>query len=115
VADAKLQGPAQEPTAGAPHPSEPQFTVYGKPVTEFRALIDGQAGAFITSTGAFMFSRVYFAEGQFDLGDGKGRLGATGQKVQGGRWDSEGLTVWTQDYLFEVPRQAVKATWRRSA
>lgn len=84
-------------------------------MTEFRALIDGQAGAFITDSGAFMFSRVYFADGQFDLGDGKGRLGSTGQKVLSAEFNQLGLWVTTTDYEAFVARDAVKATWRRSA
>jgi hypothetical protein len=123
MVDAPVAGPATEPTPGTPHPTEPsddawqdaRCVVFGKPVSELRALIDGQSAAIITKDGSFVFSRVYW-DGQFDLGDGKGRSVA-GQRVARAVLDSLGLWVHFTDgdgpsYQALVPLAHLKASWR---
>ena len=121
MADAQLAGPAPEPTTRPAHPT-PFCEVNGQPVDEFRALIDGQAGAIITASGSWVFGRVYFCPGPkgtqfegkpgFDLGDGHSRVVA-GQRVCAAKFDtSEGLWVYFSDYTAFIPALAIKASWK---
>jgi hypothetical protein len=74
-------------------------------------LIDGQAGAFVTAGSAFMFSRVYVVNGDFDLGDGKNRL-VPGEKITLVRYEAgKGLWIHSTNYTSYVPDSSVKATW----
>lgn len=126
MVDTTVAGPPAEPAEGTPNPAQPGLpfcTVDGERVTEFRALIDGQAGAVITPNGSFVFGRVYFCPGPkgshvegkpgFDLGDGHSRTIA-GQEVRSARFQSNcGLWVHFTDYVAFVPAAALKASWRR--
>lgn len=121
VVDAPLKGVAQESAPGSADPqgASPAVTsrayVDGKPVAELRALIDGQAGAFITKHGAFVFSRVYVTELGFDLGEGVNRpiAGEMVKRVDLTTDSSRpGLRVSTENYTALVPLQSLKVSWR---
>jgi hypothetical protein len=118
VVDAPKQGAAPEPTAGPANPPEPQgpcVRVCGQRVEEFRALIDGQAGALVTKERAIVFNRVYFVDGQFNLGDGAG-LKVGGETITGVDYDPNlGLALHTTNYEAFVPAGTIKASWKRPA
>lgn len=115
VVDAAQQGAPAEPTPGPANPPQPEATVRvrGQLVTEFRALIDGQAAALVTQERTAVFNRVYFTAGQFNLGDGQGTKVA-GETITGCDYDPEhGLQLHTTNYEVFIPTQAMKVTWRR--
>jgi hypothetical protein len=119
LVDAPVAGVPTEPAARPQNPAQcqpegPRCTVWGEPVTEFRALIDGHAGTIITDKGTWVFTRVFFADGQFDLGDGRGRTVA-GQRVIGAEVNGIGLTVHMTDYKAFIPLQSLKLSWKAPA
>lgn len=124
MVDAPVKGAAAEPTPGPANPAGAQpvgpfCEVDGERVTEFRALISGPAATLITSDGTYACTRVYW-DGQFDVGDGKGRCGSTGQKILSAHFatgkaggTSPGLRVELTGYSFFVPLAAISASWKR--
>jgi hypothetical protein len=97
---------------GAVHPG---MYVDGLAVTEFRAVFHKDAApSLVVPAGCFTFTRCYFTDGKFDLGDGAGRLVA-GQKVLVARYDRQlGLRISTTDYDVDLPVGTFTATWRRA-
>lgn len=95
----------------------PTVTVDGRAVKEFRAIVGSGPGSIpphlLTRTGCWPISRVYFADGVFDVGEGAGRCPG-GLLVQGARYvTGKGLIVeLTQGYSVWAPEDSIRATWR---
>lgn len=112
MANTVIQGQAKEPAQWAPYSPQGCY-VDGQAVAEFRVLIDGQAAAVITKHGVWVFTRVYFEDGRYIIGDERSDT-VGGQKLQGIEFSpSSGLTLHFSQYDVHVPAQWCKASWRR--
>jgi hypothetical protein len=120
VVDAPQQGAPAESAPRAPNPAGPEaqcgpcVVVCGEPVTEFRALIDDQAGVLVTQDQTVVFNRLYLVDGKWNLGNGPGTKIA-GEAVLAVTYDpATYLRIETTNYVAVVPAHSIKASWRKA-